>query len=351
MIYTIYKITNLVNQKIYIGQTIRNLQTRFNEHCSFSRDRNSLIGKSIKKYGRNNFKIESIDISATSKDELDLLEIKYIKELNCLCPNGYNLSLGGGKLDFATIKRIKQIKKDKKSSLWIGLITKGKSFGARFTHNGMYYTSRLYETAKEAAMAYDIINIHFYKDEAILNFPELKLNYLNNEIKLVTSKEKRKERKENLLKPILNKRKENEIYNLNIEKQFENLELYKGIQYRKKTNNYRFHGINNSFKTAKEAAIARDIYLINKYADKIDYNKLNYPYKIDIYKTLKPPIYANKKYSNYRGVSFHNNKWMAQICINRKAKCIGYFIKEEDAAKAYDEKAKEFFKDKAKLNF
>jgi hypothetical protein len=154
-----------------------------------------LVGRSIKKYGKDNFKIEVIDVSATNKDDLDLLEIRYIKELNSLHPNGYNLSLGGGKLDFSTIKKIKQVKKDKKSSSWLGVITKGKSFVGRFTYNGMYYTSRFYETAKEAAMAYDIMNLHFCKDDAILNFPELKSSYLNNEIKLITSKEKRKQGK------------------------------------------------------------------------------------------------------------------------------------------------------------
>ena len=52
----IYKITNLVNSKIYIGQTIRSLKERFRQHiykqgCTY-------LHNAILKYGKENFKIE-----------------------------------------------------------------------------------------------------------------------------------------------------------------------------------------------------------------------------------------------------------------------------------------------------
>jgi len=80
---------------------------------------------------------------------------------------------------------------------------------------------------------------------------------------------------------------------------------------------------------------------------------------------LRPATYAqnilNRKYnfktkrspSKYKGVTWHKhtNKWLAQICYNRKRKSIGYFDNEITAAKAYDEAAKKYHKDFASLNF
>jgi hypothetical protein len=57
--------------------------------------------------------------------------------------------------------------------------------------------------------------------------------------------------------------------------------------------------------------------------------------------------------SKYKGVSWFAkaNKWMAKITINKKQMYIGCFNDIEDAAKAYDEKAKEIFGEFAWLNF
>jgi len=56
--------------------------------------------------------------------------------------------------------------------------------------------------------------------------------------------------------------------------------------------------------------------------------------------------------SKYKGVSWHKNakKWMAKIKIDSKAKHLGYFQTESDAAKAYDKAALEHFGEFACLN-
>ena len=83
--YSVYKIINLVNEKLYIGQTIRSIEERFNEH----KYENSLIGNAIRKYGESNFTIELIE-SCSSKEELNASESYWIAELNSKIPNGYN---------------------------------------------------------------------------------------------------------------------------------------------------------------------------------------------------------------------------------------------------------------------
>lgn len=91
----IYCITNIITQKMYIGQTIKKLKTRWSQHISKSNKKPTThMQHSINKHGIENFKIEEIDY-AYSKDELNEKEIDWIYILNTLSPNGYNLSIGG----------------------------------------------------------------------------------------------------------------------------------------------------------------------------------------------------------------------------------------------------------------
>lgn len=93
----IYKITNKLNGKIYIGQTTQKLSDRWSDHtrpCSGYHKNNLVVALAIRKYGKENFIVEQID-EAASLEELNIKEITYIKALNCLSPNGYNLELGG----------------------------------------------------------------------------------------------------------------------------------------------------------------------------------------------------------------------------------------------------------------
>lgn len=93
----IYKITNLTNGKLYIGQTITTIEKRFKRHCykySENSKYKTAIHLAIKKYGKENFKIEKID-DASTIDELNEKESFWILKLNTLCPIGYNMNTGG----------------------------------------------------------------------------------------------------------------------------------------------------------------------------------------------------------------------------------------------------------------
>ena len=92
--YSIYKISNNVNDKVYIGVTTRTIEERFNEHKSRIEERNSLhLYQAMQKYGRENFKIEKID-TANSLEEMYEKEKYYIKLYDSY-NNGYNMTLGG----------------------------------------------------------------------------------------------------------------------------------------------------------------------------------------------------------------------------------------------------------------
>ena len=88
----IYKITNKINGKVYIGQTVRSLRDRWYGHCNAPT--NTAIHHAIVKYRKENFTIEQID-SAKTREELDQKEIYWIQFYDCLAPNGYNVTKGG----------------------------------------------------------------------------------------------------------------------------------------------------------------------------------------------------------------------------------------------------------------
>jgi len=90
----IYKVTNLINNKVYIGQTTRSLNERKRQHLYSSKNEVGFkIHKVIAKYGKNNFKWEKIDI-AVNKDELNKKEIYWIEYYDSY-KNGYNSTFGG----------------------------------------------------------------------------------------------------------------------------------------------------------------------------------------------------------------------------------------------------------------
>ena len=93
----IYKITNKLNNKIYIGQTYnKTIYDRFARHIGEANPHHpSLIDRAIYKYGKDNFVIEQID-EASSLDELNNKEKYWIKYYNSTDRTiGYNLTSGG----------------------------------------------------------------------------------------------------------------------------------------------------------------------------------------------------------------------------------------------------------------
>lgn len=89
----IYKIICMVNNKVYIGQTTESLKLRFKRHMGYQKNNyDTKFYRAVRKYGVENFCIEEL-ARATSKEELNILEEKYIKDFNSIS-DGYNTALG-----------------------------------------------------------------------------------------------------------------------------------------------------------------------------------------------------------------------------------------------------------------
>lgn len=121
----IYKITNKVNGKVYIGQTRNGFNKRYNadgegiervynsnlKNKEKSQYYNFKLVKDIEKYGFENFEVIEVFDIAQSQEELDNKEMKWIKEFDCY-KKGYNKTLGGEEGFLTNYKRKAIIKGD-----------------------------------------------------------------------------------------------------------------------------------------------------------------------------------------------------------------------------------------------
>lgn len=90
----IYKITNDINDKVYIGLTTRTLSKRWSEHKRAStKDAKTGLHNAIYKYGKEHFNIELVE--TCDNNILIEREQYWIQYFHSLTPNGYNLTTGG----------------------------------------------------------------------------------------------------------------------------------------------------------------------------------------------------------------------------------------------------------------
>ena len=89
----IYKITNDINNKIYIGKTEFSVEKRWKEHCRDSQKENNQnrpLYKAMQKYGLSHFHIETIE-KTDNGEERERYWIEYYSSFK----KGYNATLGG----------------------------------------------------------------------------------------------------------------------------------------------------------------------------------------------------------------------------------------------------------------
>ncbi len=188
MKYVIYKLTNKVTGKAYVGKTL-DLPARLRKHKS---DNNCIyLHRAIKKYGMDNF---SKEVLAESDDEEQAYRIEeaMIVKHKTLKPFGYNLLEKDGthrKLGAASLEKLAHSLQgrndlDKKKSTFIGVRSrKGTaSFELRIRYKGVRY-QRYFPTEIEAAEAYDKMAVHFYGATAKINFIDNLEDYLKCDLK------------------------------------------------------------------------------------------------------------------------------------------------------------------------
>lgn len=147
----IYKITNVINGKIYIGKTSKTIEDRFKNHIKQAKrgDDNSYLHSAMKKYGFENFLVEQLDV-ADSIEELNSKEIYWIDKLDSRNSHiGYNQAAGGDGGDiFSTLSTEQQDAKrrkhsiDSSSRMWItnGVVDKFIHIGEPIPEN--FYPGR-----------------------------------------------------------------------------------------------------------------------------------------------------------------------------------------------------------------
>lgn len=90
----IYIIRNIINSKVYIGQTKTSIEQRWKEHLRHAAYGNQVINRAMRKYGIDKFYIETLEICTI--EILDQREIYYIDLYDSTDKSkGYNVSIGG----------------------------------------------------------------------------------------------------------------------------------------------------------------------------------------------------------------------------------------------------------------
>lgn len=103
----IYKITNQINNKVYIGKTEDTIEKRFKEHCKAStktKEKHRPLYAAMKKYGVENFTVELIE-KVKLEDSLEERECYWIDYFNSF-KEGYNATRGGDGRHYADYELI-----------------------------------------------------------------------------------------------------------------------------------------------------------------------------------------------------------------------------------------------------
>ena len=102
----IYLISNTVNDKLYVGQTIQKLSKRFNGHCCYSksdRSSNMYIKRAIHKYGKDKFKMTLIEECPVELlNDREIYWISFYDTYN----KGYNLTKGGQESNYFKLNNL-----------------------------------------------------------------------------------------------------------------------------------------------------------------------------------------------------------------------------------------------------
>lgn len=192
--YLVYKATNLVNGKLYIGITSKpTIGRRWNEHVAIALGKKcnspkKYFQRAIAKYGPENFKTEQIDEAMGLEAALEK-EKDYILALGTLDSDvGYNLiaySFNGVNYVSDQTRQKQSVNSHvRTSSSRAGLDTSPKrpnKFISHISKDRKHYR-KAFPTALEALEGRDKMALYLYGDHAKLNFPSKREEYLEEDL-------------------------------------------------------------------------------------------------------------------------------------------------------------------------
>ena len=122
----IYKITNNVNGKVYIGKTLNTVESRWKEHCH-DKDRRNMenrpLYRAMNKYGLEHFSVETVEECSENLEEREIYWIKYYNSyVGWADSNGYNATTGGDGAPYVDEKAIIALAKEGKVNAEIAAI-------------------------------------------------------------------------------------------------------------------------------------------------------------------------------------------------------------------------------------
>ncbi len=142
----VYKIVNKINEKVYIGKTIKNGLSRFKEHVynAITYQEPYKFYRAIRKYGKENFEL-IILLNSENDEVLKKMEIFFIVKYKSMEDGfGYNMTEGGdGSVGY---RHTEETKKK------IGKLGKGKLVGKKNPMFGKTHTSEVKEKIRKAAI-------------------------------------------------------------------------------------------------------------------------------------------------------------------------------------------------------
>lgn len=147
----IYKITNDVNNKVYIGKTNYSIEKRFKEHCSDAlkhRCEKRPLYSAMRKYGFEHFHIEQLEEVTT---EMAPEKEKYWIEQYNSFHNGYNATIGGDGKNYVDYNKLVDLYNNGYNVSEIHSITNHAEDTIRFAlHNSGITHEQIYQRARKS---------------------------------------------------------------------------------------------------------------------------------------------------------------------------------------------------------
>ena len=150
------------NDKCYVGQTKGTVEARFCRHANAK----TYIGRAIRKYGKDSFKIEEL-CTCLSRDEANKMEEYFIGKYNCCGSLGYNLTrTGRGTFDQNTAMYVHEINQEfdynnfttTEQGYLFDIIRKVDRFGRiKYGKNSMQYCRSWKDLSRVLGVSYNTI--------------------------------------------------------------------------------------------------------------------------------------------------------------------------------------------------